>query len=89
MLNNTIEVYSRKWKTKQKQKNIITKPIKKNCRKDHQRINYANIKYKNKSDWDREKIKGNMGNYYHKRKHFSNHLINCVKELGNVGLRKF
>ena len=30
-----------------------------------------------------------MGNYYHKRKHFSNHLINCVKELGNVSLRKF
>ena len=39
-------------------------------------------------DEDRESKKEYMRNYYYKRKHLINHLINCVEELENVSLNK-
>ena len=98
MFNNKIEGRSPKWKTKKQKQKSITKPIKKNCKKDHENIieiflkmrklekNYANNRNENISDKNRETENEYMRNYYYKSKNLLNHLINCVEKLENVSL---
>ena len=51
-------------------------------------INCANIRNKNMSDWDRERKKEFMKNYYYKRKNLFNNIISRIGKLESVSFSK-
>ena len=102
MFNKIIEDFSPKWKTKNQKQKSITKPIKKNYKKDCKTIIEIFLKMeKSKKEMmltieikihqiriEKEK-KEYMRNDYYKRKNLLNHLIICVEELEKVSHYKW
>ena len=101
MFNKIIEDFSPKWKTKNQKQKSITKPVKKNYKKDCKTIIEIFLKMeKSKKEMmltieikihqiriEKEK-KEYMRNDYHKRKNLLNHLIICVEESEKVSRYK-
>ena len=76
---------SQQIKTTKKIARVLQKSFK---RRKIKTINCANIRNKNMSDWDRERKKEFMKNYYYKRKNLFNNIMSRIGKLESVSFSK-